>query len=129
MTLPLNQASSKSEFVYSDVVTISFTVLLSTVASAAFVGNIFAVLSFIKNPSLKTSTNDFVVNMAMSYLFCTRLNWPPAGYSQPTVNMGCWEVKIKECSAFSEETREPGRLFRVSIIFPYVSQNYKTIFQ
>lgn len=60
----------------SDAVTTLFTVLLSIVTLAAFIGNFVVIVSFIKTTSLKTSTNYYIVNMAVSDLFCACFNWP-----------------------------------------------------
>ncbi|XP_078370285.1 neuromedin-K receptor-like [Oculina patagonica] len=59
-----------------DVVSTLFTVLLSTVSLAAFIGNILVIVSFVKTQSLRTSTNYYIVNMAVSDLFCACFNWP-----------------------------------------------------
>ncbi|XP_078370430.1 neuromedin-K receptor-like [Oculina patagonica] len=60
----------------SDVVSTLFTVLLSTVSLAAFIGNLLVIVSFVKTQSLRTSTNYYIVNMAVSDLLCACFNWP-----------------------------------------------------
>ena len=60
----------------SEAVSTLFTVLLSTVSLAAFIGNLLVIVSFAKTPSLKTSTNYYIVNMAVSDLLCACFNWP-----------------------------------------------------
>ena len=60
----------------SDEVTTLFTVLLSIVSLAAFFGNFLVVISCIKTQNLKTSTNYYIVNMAVSDLLCACFNWP-----------------------------------------------------
>ncbi|KAJ7385076.1 hypothetical protein OS493_017441 [Desmophyllum pertusum] len=58
------------------VVSTLFTVLLSIVSLSAFIGNFLVIASFIKAPSLKTSTNYYIVNMAVSDFLCACFNWP-----------------------------------------------------
>ena len=54
-----------------------FTWILTVISSAAFIGNILVVATFIKTPSLRTSTNYYIVNMAVSDLLGpTLFNWP-----------------------------------------------------
>ena len=60
----------------SDVVSKLITVLLSTVSLTAVIGNFLVIISFVKTPSLRTSTNYYIVNMAVSDLLCACFNWP-----------------------------------------------------
>jgi len=50
---------------------------LSVISAAAFIGNILVATTFIKTPSLRrTSTNYFIVNMALSDLLGPFFSWP-----------------------------------------------------
>ena len=60
----------------SDVVSTLFTVLLSTVGLTAFIGNFLVIVSFVTTQNLRTSTNYYIVNMAVSDLLCVCFNWP-----------------------------------------------------
>lgn len=53
-----------------------FTVLLSTVSLSAFIGNFLVIACFVMTQSLRTSTNYYIVNMAVSDLLCACFNWP-----------------------------------------------------
>ena len=53
-----------------------FTVLLSTVSLAAFIGNLLVMACFANTQGLRTSTNCYIVNMAVSDLLCACFNWP-----------------------------------------------------
>lgn len=53
-----------------------FTVLLSTVSLAAFIGNLLVMACFVNTQNLRTSTNYYIVNMTVSDLLCTCFNWP-----------------------------------------------------
>ncbi|KAJ7385074.1 Galanin receptor type 1 [Desmophyllum pertusum] len=59
----------------SQLVSTLFTVVLSIVSLAAFIGNILVIATFRKTPSLRTSTNYYLVNMAISDLLCGSFNW------------------------------------------------------
>ena len=60
----------------SDVVSTLFTVVISIVTLAALIGNILVIAAFLKTRSLRTSTNYYIVNMAVSDLICACFNWP-----------------------------------------------------
>ena len=60
----------------SNVVSTLFTVNKSIVTFAALIGNVLVIASFLKTPNLTTSTNYYIINMAMSDLLCTCFNWP-----------------------------------------------------
>lgn len=57
------------------MVSIMFTSTLSVISIAALVGNILVVATVVKTPSLRTSTNYYVVNMAFSDLLGPLFNW------------------------------------------------------
>jgi len=49
---------------------------ISFVSIAAFVGNSLVAVIFLMNTTLRTSTNYFIVNMAISDLVSSLTNWP-----------------------------------------------------
>ena len=53
-----------------------FIVLLSIISLAAFIGNFLVTVTCLKTPNLRTSTNYYIVNMAISDLLCSCFNWP-----------------------------------------------------
>ena len=53
-----------------------FIVVLSIISLAAFIGNVLVIVVFLKTANLRTSTNYYIVNMAVSDLLCTCFNWP-----------------------------------------------------
>ena len=53
-----------------------FTVALSVISILASAGNLLVVVSFMKVVTLKTSTNYYIVNMAISDLVSVVLTWP-----------------------------------------------------
>ena len=52
------------------------TTAISFVSMAAFVGNCLVTITFLINTTLRTSTNYFIVNMAVSDLLSSSTNWP-----------------------------------------------------
>ena len=60
----------------SETVSAMFTMSLSVISAAAFIGNILVATTFIKTPNLRTSTNYFIVNMAVSDVLGPFFNWP-----------------------------------------------------
>ena len=59
----------------SAMASIMFTSTLSLISMAALVGNILVVATVVKTPSLRTSTNYYIVNMAFSDLLGPLFNW------------------------------------------------------
>ena len=57
-------------------VSIFFTTAMAIISLAAFVGNILVIFSVYKTPSLRTSTNYYYVNMAVSDLIASATIWP-----------------------------------------------------
>lgn len=68
---PLNSSSAAC----SETVSAMFTMSLSVISAAAFIGNILVATTFIKTPSLRTSTNYLIVNMAVSDVLGPFFNW------------------------------------------------------
>ena len=60
----------------SNVVSTLLTSVISFVSVSAFVGNILVTAIFLINTTIRTSTNYFIVNMAVSDLLSTLTNWP-----------------------------------------------------
>lgn len=60
----------------SNVVSTLVTSVISFVSVSAFVGNILVTAVFLMNTTIRTSTNYFIVNMAVSDLLSTLTNWP-----------------------------------------------------
>lgn len=52
-----------------------FTILLSAISVATFIGNLLVMACFISTQSLRTSTNYYIINMAVSDLLCACFNW------------------------------------------------------
>ena len=59
----------------SAVASIMFTSTISVISIAALIGNILVVVTFIKTPRLRISTNYYIVNMAASDLLALLFNW------------------------------------------------------
>ena len=59
----------------SQVVSTLFITMTSFISLAAFIGNFLVTILFLKTPSLKTSTNCFIVNMAISDFLSSCFNW------------------------------------------------------
>ena len=60
----------------SRIVSTMLTAAISFVSMAAFVGNCLVTVTFLINTTLRTSTNYFIVNMAVSDLLSSSTNWP-----------------------------------------------------
>ena len=57
-------------------ISISFTTAMAVISSAAFIGNILVIKSVCKTPGLRTSTNYYYVNMAVSDFLGCLTTWP-----------------------------------------------------
>lgn len=60
----------------SSVVSTTFTSILAVISIVTLVGNMLIVIAFIKTPSLRTSTNYYIVNMAVSDFLGPFFSWP-----------------------------------------------------
>lgn len=69
-------ASYDSGHPSSGIVLSAFTVTVCVSTLAAFIGNFLVIITFFKTPNLRTSTNYFIVNMAISDLLLALINWP-----------------------------------------------------
>ena len=90
----MNNSSSYGFEHLSECSSLDSTILTSTisiVSIVAFVGNTLVILTFLLSPTLKTSTNYFIVNMAISDLLSSSTNWPlyateGVQYSKPAID-------------------------------------------
>ena len=57
-------------------VSVAFAATLSVITAAAFIGNVLVTVTFLKTAKLRTSSNYFIVNMAMSDLVSACFTWP-----------------------------------------------------
>ena len=60
----------------SAMASIMFTSTLSVISIAAHIGNVLVVVTFIKTPHLRISTNYYIVNMAVCDLLALLVNRP-----------------------------------------------------
>ena len=59
-----------------DAASIFFTTAMSVIGLAAFIGNILVIITVYKTPRLRTSTNYYYVNMAVSDFLASLTSWP-----------------------------------------------------
>ena len=59
-----------------NAVSIFFTTSMAIISLAGLTGNILVIASVYKTPSLRTSTNYYYVNMAVSDFICSLTTWP-----------------------------------------------------
>ena len=57
-------------------ISIFFTTTMALISLAAFIGNILVIVSVYKTPGLRTSTNYYYVNMAVSDFLSSLATWP-----------------------------------------------------
>lgn len=57
-------------------VSVFFTTVMAIISLAAFTGNILVIVAVCKTPGLRTSTNYYYVNMAVSDFFSCLITWP-----------------------------------------------------
>ena len=77
--LNMNNSSIADLPTCSHIISTMLTSAISFVSFAAFVANSLVTIAFLTNISLRTSTNYFIVNMAVSDLLSSATNWPLAG--------------------------------------------------
>lgn len=70
----INSSNDQASCPYA--VSIFFTTAMAIISSAAFIGNILVIVSVYKAPSLRTSTNYYYVNMAVSDFLASLTTWP-----------------------------------------------------
>ena len=61
---------------YMYAVSAFFTTTLALISLAAFIGNTLAITAVYKTPILRTSTNYYYINMAVSDFLCCLVTWP-----------------------------------------------------
>ena len=66
----------KDQSTCSTIVSTILAAAISLVSISAFIGNILVTAAFLMNTTLRTSTNYFIVNMAVSDLLSALSNWP-----------------------------------------------------
>lgn len=71
----MNNTTVQREGLCSQLAPTLFTVL-SIISLGALIGNSLVIVTFYKTRSLRTSTNYYLVNMAVSDLICACFNWP-----------------------------------------------------
>ena len=57
-------------------VSVFFTTVMAIISVAAFTGNILVIVAVCKTPGLRTSTNYYYINMAVSDFFSCLITWP-----------------------------------------------------
>ena len=60
----------------SHTVSSLFIAIMTSISVAAIIGNVLVTVVCLKTPSLRTITNYYIVNMAVSDLLCACFNWP-----------------------------------------------------
>ena len=60
----------------SFAVSTALTSAISLLSIGSFVGNCLVTITFLMNASLRTSTNYFIINMAVSDILASSANWP-----------------------------------------------------
>lgn len=68
--------NASEQSICRDSVSILFTTAMSAISLAAFMGNILVVVTVYKTPRLRTSTNYYYVNMAVSDFLASLTTWP-----------------------------------------------------
>ena len=67
--------NSSAETTCSHVVPTLFITITFIISLSAFMGNLLVTVTFLRTPSLRTSTNYYIVNMAISDILCSFFNW------------------------------------------------------
>ena len=68
--------SSDGESPCPNAVSIFFTTTMAIISLVAVIGNILVIIAVYKTPSLRTNTNYYYVNMAVSDFLCSLTIWP-----------------------------------------------------
>ena len=74
----MNNSSTDDLSTCSSIASTMLTSAISLVSLTAFIGNSLVTVSFLRDATLRTSTNYFIVNMAVSDLMSSSTNWPLA---------------------------------------------------
>ena len=67
--------NSSTESSCSQVVSNLFIAITSAISLVAFTGNILVTVTFLKTQSLRSSTNYYIINMAISDILCSCFGW------------------------------------------------------
>ena len=68
--------SSDGESPCPNAVSIFFTITMAIISLVTVIGNILVIIAVYKTPSLRTNTNYYYVNMAVSDFLCSLTIWP-----------------------------------------------------
>ncbi|KAL9972306.1 hypothetical protein ACROYT_G018590 [Oculina patagonica] len=69
-------------------VSIFFTTTMAVISLAAFIGNFLVIVTVYKTPNLRTSTNYYYVNMAVSDFLASLTTWPLYVTKEVTTSSG-----------------------------------------
>lgn len=72
----MNNTTNISENASCLYVSAVFTIVMALIGITAFIGNILVIAAVYRTPSLRTSTNYYYVNMAVSDFMCSITTWP-----------------------------------------------------
>ena len=70
------QINSSNDARCSEAVSVFFTTAMAVITLGALIGNLLAFITVYKNPNLRTSTNYYYVNMAVSDFLASLTSWP-----------------------------------------------------
>ena len=68
--------NSNDDLRCSDVVSVFFTTAMAVITLSGLIGNLLVFIAVYKNPNLRTSTNYYYVNMAVSDFLASLTAWP-----------------------------------------------------
>ena len=121
----------------SAMASIVFTSILSVISSTALIGNILVAATVVKTPSLRTSTNYYIVNMAFSDLLGLLFNWllyvsegmltPTVSISRTLYGFDCLQIRNVPQSGLTGSLYPKPCVYRLGQIcshcFPFKSYN------
>ena len=70
------QINSSDDAQCSEAVSVFFTTVMAVITCAGLIGNLLVFITVYKNPNLRTSTNFYFVNMAVSDFLASLTAWP-----------------------------------------------------
>ena len=118
---------------YSPIKSIVLTSFIAVVSFAALAGNSLVVLTFFKDVRLRTSTNSFIINMAVSDILSSSTNWPLAameGLLSSSNPMGASTFVCKlgmYCRVFSQAISVQSLVFIAGDRFNAIVRPFKAI--
>ena len=119
----------------SAMASIMFTSILSVISSTALIGNILVAATVMKTPSLLTSANYYIVNMAFSDLLGLLFNWllyvsegmlTPTGFISRTLCMygfDCLQIRNVPQSGVTVSLYSKPCVYRIGQIFKGYNDN------